>query len=86
MIENEPLKKKLKKVIEEIILQDLIKFEEIFSEEEARDIIKHKTKISKVASDDNQLLSLIREEVEDIVGVYLLEKSFKQKNKKKKDK
>lgn len=81
MTENESLKKKIKKVVEEIIVLNENEFEEKFSEEEIKDAIKHKTKISKLSVEDEQLIKLIKDEVEDIVGMYLLQKSFKKKNK-----
>lgn len=81
MTANESLSKKIKKVIEEIIISSEEEFMEKFTDSEVKDIIKHKTKISKLGEDDEQLINLIKSEVEDIVALYLLEKNFKKKNK-----
>lgn len=76
---NTALNKKIRKVVEEIILQYEEEFKGKFSEEEMLDVLKHKTQVGKLAVEDNQLERLIKEEVEDCIGAYLVKKSMKKK-------
>lgn len=74
-----PLNKKIRKVVEEIITQYEDEFKEKFSEEEMIDVLKHKAQIGKLAVEDKQIEELLKEEVEDCIGAYLIKKSIKKK-------
>lgn len=75
---NTPINKKIKKVVEEIILQYKDDFIEKYSEEEIVDVLKHKAQVSKLAVSDKQLESIIKLEVEDCIGAYLIKKAIKK--------
>ena len=76
---NSALSKKIRKVVEEVILQYEDEFRDKFSEEEMVDVLKHKAQIGKLAVEDLQLENIIKEEVEDCIGAYLIEKSSKKR-------
>lgn len=76
---NTAINKKIRKVIEEIIVQYEEEFKNKFSEEEISDVLKHKTQVGKLGVEDNQLEELIKKEVEDCIGAYLVRKSIKKK-------
>lgn len=71
--------KKIKKVIEAIIIEYEDEFTKKFGETEYNDALKHKNKVSNVALEDNELINIIKEEVEDCIGAYLLSKPMKKK-------
>lgn len=73
------LNKKIRKVVEEIIVQYEDEFREKFSEEEMVDVLKHKAQIGKLAVEDKQIELLLKEEVEDCIDTYLIKKSIKKK-------
>lgn len=79
MTDNEKLKKKIRKVIEEMITVYEDEFTDKFGELEIKDSIKHKTQISTLGIEDDQLIELIKADVEDLLGTYLLQKSFKKR-------
>lgn len=76
---NSALSKKIRKVVEEVILQYEDEFRDKFSEEEMVDVLKHKAQIGKLAVEDLQLENIIKEEVEDCIGAYLIKKSSKKR-------
>lgn len=71
--------KRIKKIIETIILENEKEFAEKFGEEGYKDALKHKSKISKIALSDSKLHDLIKEEVEDCLGYYLLTKTTRKR-------
>lgn len=78
MSNNEQIRKRLKKLIEEIILENEEHFNELFSEEKMKSAIKHRNQVAILGADDD-LIELLTLEVEDIVGLYLLKMDFKKK-------
>ncbi|NLZ35665.1 MAG: hypothetical protein GX889_12340 [Clostridiales bacterium] len=78
MEQNEKIRKRLKKLIEEIIITNEKSLNEIYSEEEMKSVIKHKNQVAILGSDD-YLIDILTKEVEDIVGLYLLSVKFKKK-------
>lgn len=76
---NSALSKKIRKVVEEVIIQYEDEFRTKFSEEEMIDVLKHKAQIGKLAVEDLQLENIIKEEVEDCIGAYLIKKSTKKR-------
>lgn len=78
MEQNEKIRKRLKKLIEEIIITNEKSLNEIYSEEEMKSVIKHKNQVAILGSDD-YLIDILTKEVEDIVGLYLLRVKFKKK-------
>ena len=72
------IEKRIKKIVEEIILKYQQEFSEKFSKEEMKDALKHKTQIANLALSDSSIEYLIKDEVEDCVGAYLLKKQFKK--------
>ena len=75
--ELSPVQKKIKKVVEEVIVQYADEFKEKYSENEIEYAIKHKAQVSKIGVSDDRLESLIKEEVEDCLGAYLFNKKIK---------
>lgn len=73
-----PLSKKIRKVVEETIIQNHEEFVRKFGEAEMNDALKHKAQIGKIAVEDSILEDLIKDEVEDCIGVYLMKKSHKK--------
>lgn len=78
MEQNEKIRKRLKKLIEEIIITNEKSLNEIYSEEEMKSVIKHKSQVAILGTDD-YLIDILTKEVEDIVGLYLLSVKFKKK-------
>lgn len=78
MEQNEKIRKRLKKLIEEIIITNEKSLNEIYSEEEMKSVIKHKNQVAILGTDD-YLIDILTKEVEDIVGLYLLRVKFKKK-------
>lgn len=74
--------KRIKKLIEEIIVDYQDEFVEKFSKEEIESVVKHRTKVSEIGLEDDRIKNLIKDEVEDCIGVYLLNKDFKKKKRK----
>lgn len=71
--------KKIKKVIEAIIIEYEKEFTEKFGENEYKEALKHKAKVTDVALEDSQLKDMIKDEVEDCIGAYLLSRPIKRK-------
>lgn len=78
MEQNEKVRKRLKKLIEEIIITNEESLNELYSEEEMKSVIKHKNQVAILGTDD-YLIDILTKEVEDIVGLYLLRVKFKKK-------
>lgn len=78
MEQNEKIRKRLKKLIEEIIITNEESLNELYSEEEIKSVIKHKNQVAILGTDD-YLIDILTKEVEDIVGLYLLRVKFKKK-------
>lgn len=78
MEQNEKIRKRLKKLIEEIIITNEESLNELYSEEEMKSVIKHKNQVAILGTDD-YLIDILTKEVEDIVGLYLLRVKFKKK-------
>jgi len=77
-MEHEKIRKRLKKLIEEIIITNEESLNELYSEEEMKSVIKHKNQVAILGTDD-YLIDILTKEVEDIVGLYLLRVKFKKK-------
>lgn len=73
------IKKKIKKVVEEIIIEYQDEFESKFTEIEMTDVLKHKAQVSKISISDEVIENFIKSEVEDCIGVYLINKSKKKR-------
>lgn len=73
------IKKKIRKVVEEMIIENNVEFAEKFSEEEMVCALKHKSQIAKLAVEDDLLENIIKDEVEDCIGAFLLKRYFKKK-------
>ena len=71
--------KKIKKVIEAIIIEYEKEFIEKFGENEYKEALKHKAKVTEVALEDSQLKDMMKDEVEDCIGAYLLSRPIKRK-------
>lgn len=71
--------KKIKKVIEAIIVEYEKEFSDKFGENEYKEALKHKAKVTDVALEDSQLRDIIKDEVEDCIGVYLLSRPVKKR-------
>lgn len=71
--------RKIKKVIEAIIVEYEKEFSDKFGENEYKEALKHKAKVTDVALEDNQLKDIIKDEVEDCIGAYLLSKPIKKR-------
>ena len=78
MEQNEKIRKRLKKLIEEIIITNEESLNELYSEEEMKSVIKHKNQVAILGTDD-YLIDILTKEVEDIVGLYLLRVNLKEK-------
>lgn len=76
---NSALSKKIRKVVEEVILQYEEEFTTKFTEEEMIDVLKHKSQIGKLSVEDSQLEQIIKDEVEDCIDAYLIKKRIKKK-------
>lgn len=74
---KQKIEKKIKKIVEEIILLNQDEFTQKFSPEEMKDVLKHKTQIATLAVEDNLLKNIIKDEVEDCIGMYLIKKGSK---------
>lgn len=73
------LNKKIKKVVEEIILLYEEDFREVFSENEMNDVVKHKAQVSKLAVEDTIIEKEIKKYVEDYIDSYIINKLIKKK-------
>lgn len=73
-----PISKKIRKVVEEIIVQNQEEFTTKFGESEMADVLKHKAQVGKLSVEDLSLEELIKTEVEDCIGAYLIRKSHKK--------
>lgn len=71
--------KKIKKVIEAIIVEYEKEFSDKFGENEYKEALKHKAKVTDVALEDSQLRDIIKDEVEDCIGAYLLSRPVKKR-------
>ena len=70
--------KRIKKLVEAIIIENKKELIEKFGELEYNDALKHKTKISNLAIEDDELENVIKHEIEDCIGAYLLSKPAKK--------
>lgn len=70
-----PIEKKIRKVVEEVLIQYESEFKDKFGEQDMLYVMKHKAQIGKLAVEDNILECLIKDEVEDFIGVYLIKKN-----------
>lgn len=75
--------KRIKKVIETVIIESEEEFKEKFGEQEYQDALKHRAKVTKLALEDDLLKEIIKDEVEDCIGAYLLSRPIKKEKKKK---
>ena len=73
------LEKRLKKIIELVIVENEEEFSNKFGEAEYKDALKHKTKVATLALEDEQFLEILKDEIEDCIGAYLLSKPLKRK-------
>lgn len=78
-LQGPQLEKKLKKVIEQIIIDYEEYFIDSYGEDFYKIALKHKSKISNMAIQDDDLKALIREQVEDFIGIYLISLPSKPK-------
>lgn len=73
-----PLEKKIRKVVEEVILCYQEELREGFTDAELLDVLKHKAQIGKLAVEDKQLENIIKNEVIDCIDCYLTIKLLKR--------
>ena len=72
------IKKRIKKLVEAVIVENEQELTLKYGELEYKDALKHKNQVSNIAIENDEFENMIKAEIEDCIGAYLLDKPIKK--------